>query len=90
MAEKLLLEIQTALKESEISSDGARRLNLLALSGLIEEVASLRAELQKVTNGVDERLKKVEQLLPWVRGLAWFVGVVGVALVGAIVRMLFP
>lgn len=86
----LLNEIKEALKESEISSDGARRLNLLALSGLIEEVSGLRTELKTVGEGMDKRLKDVERMLPWVRGLAWFVGVVGVALVGAVVRLLIP
>lgn len=89
MAEKLLHEIQEALRESEISSDGARRLNLLALSGLIAEVHDLREEMRKIAGGMDDRLKKVEGYVPWLKGLAWFVAAVGVAVIGAVVRGLF-
>lgn len=53
------------------------------------ELGEAKERARKDWESLEARVQQVERMLPWVRGLAWFVGVVGVALVGAVVRYLF-
>lgn len=95
----LIDDVDEMLTDSRhpLDEQQARRMSLMLLRQVYNEQLVIRRELadwkvdvRKETAELERRLKDVEKLVPWVKGLAWFATAVGLALIGALVRMVFP
>lgn len=87
------LKIQREIADWKADVSTRREQVNVQIAGIRQEVQLLEShvrEIERNVSGLDKSVKDVEKIVPWVKGLAWFATAVGLALIGALVRMVIP